>query len=165
MIFVATGIKVRAMASRDYTSVREIEKEIDSEYLRSLAWTGEKDTVTPSVNPSYFRHYLRMGCSFVAEVTDEVVGYVLAQPVSYVYGRGKSLWLEFIAVLPENRRQGIGSRLMERVEVWAKKNYCEAVYTTLNPNNPESKGLLTNRSFQVRDWMMAEKELRHKAQV
>ena len=84
---MATRIIVRPLEAKDYRPMRNIEKAIGSEYLRYLARTGKKDTVTPSVTPTYFRHYLKVGCSFVAEVGDEVVGYIMAQPTSYVYGR------------------------------------------------------------------------------
>ena len=156
---MATRIMVRPLLAEDYRAIRNIEKAIDTEYLRFLSWTGEKDTVTPSVTPAYLRHYLKAGCSFVAEVADEVIGYILAQPTSYVYGRRKALWLEYIAVLPGHRRQRIGSRLLDSVVGWARKNHYEALYTTLNPNNRESANLLAKNRFLMWKWMVAERTL------
>ena len=125
-----------------------------------LKKTGEIDTVAPSVNPAYFRHYLKMGGSFVAEADGTIVGCVLSQPTSFVHSHKTELWLEYIIVSPEHRRKRVGSRLLTEVARWARKHSVRLLYTNLNLNNLESKGLLEKLGFEVRSWMIAERVLK-----
>lgn len=135
-------IAIRPLRRGDYKRIRKIERASVDEYLRYLKETGEIDTVAPSVRPAYFEHYLKMGSSFVAEADGKIVGYILSQSTSFVHSRRKELWLEYLFVLYEHRRKGIGSKLLTEVAKWARRhNFC-LLYTNLNPNNPESAGVL-----------------------
>ncbi len=153
-------ISVRPLRRGDYKRIREIERAGVDEYARYLKKTGEIDTVAPSVNPAYFRHYLKMGGSFVAEADGTIVGYVLSQPTSFVHSHKAELWLEYIIVSPEHRRKRVGSRLLTEVAKWGRRHNVRLLYTNLNPNNPESKGLLEKLGFEVRSWMIAERVLK-----
>src|SRR5439155_14507609 len=62
--------------------------------------------------------------------------------VSFADGEKKILWLDYVAVLPEFRRRGIGSSLLSKVENWATQHSCNMLYTGLNPNNTPSQVLL-----------------------
>jgi ribosomal protein S18 acetylase RimI-like enzyme len=153
-------ISVRPLRGGDYKPIREIERAGADEYARYLKETGETDTVAPSINPAYFRHYLKMGGSFIAEANGRIVGYVLSQPTSFVHSNKKELWLEYIIVSPEHRRKRIGSRLLAEVAKWARRHNVRLLYTNLNPNNPESQALLEKHGFEVRSWMIAERVLK-----
>ena len=150
----------RPIRKTDFRRIIDIEKITLEEYVQYLEKSGEKDIVTPSLTPSRFRHYLKQRSSFVAEVENVVVGYLLCQPTSFVHGRRKELWLDYIAVLPEFRRKGVGSSLLSKAVLWARAHHFESLYTDLNPNNPESAGLLRKEGFETRNWMKAEKILR-----
>src|SRR5262249_24135649 len=78
-------ISVRPLRRADYKRIREIERAGVDEYARYLKKTGEPDTAIPSVDSAYFRHYLNMGCSFVAETDGKIVGYILSQQTSFVH--------------------------------------------------------------------------------
>src|SRR2546422_9914797 len=101
-------ISVRPLRRGDYKSIREIERAGVDEYASYLKKTGEIDTVAPSVNPAYFRHYLKMGGSFVAEADGTVVGYVLSLQTSFVHSHKTELWLEYIIVSPNIGEKGSG---------------------------------------------------------
>ncbi len=152
-------ISVRPLRIGDYKRVKEIESKGVEEYARYLKETGETDTAAASVNPAYFRHYLKMGSSFVAELDRRIVGYILSQPTSFVHNHKKELWLEYIIVSPEHRRKGVGSKLLTEISKWARRQNIHLLYTNLNQNNPESKGLLEKHGFDVRSFMMAERVL------
>jgi L-amino acid N-acyltransferase len=140
----------------DYRKIREIERSGIDEYRRFLKETGEIDAVETSVTPPYFEHYLRLGSSFVSEVDGMIVGYILCQPTSFVHGRGRELWLEYMIVLSKHRGKGIGSMLLAGVVRWARRSNFNLLYTNLNPNNSESAGLLRKYGFEVRNWLTAQ---------
>ena len=60
--------------------------------------------------------------SCVAEVDGEIVGHVAASPVSISDGTRRWFGIGPLAVLPQNRRQGIGNRLMRRAIAVLKQN-------------------------------------------
>src|SRR6059036_2167869 len=156
----SAAISVRPLRRGDYKRIREIERAGVVEYARYLKKTGEIDNVALSVNPAYFRHYLKMGGSFVAEAEGTIVGYVLSQPTSFVHSHKTELWLEYIIVSPEHRRKRVGSKLLTEVAKWARRHNVRLLYTNLNPNNSESQALLEKHGFDVRSWMTAERVLK-----
>jgi GNAT superfamily N-acetyltransferase len=153
-------VRVRRLTPNDYRAVKKIEKIIVGEYLLYLKETGERDTIERWITPLYFDHYVRSETSFVAEMDGKVVGFILAQPTSYLHGARKEIWLEYIAVLPEVRKLGIGSRLMSKTVDQAYSQGVKLLYTTLNPNNSESSRLLERHGFEVKDWKEAKRKLK-----
>ncbi len=152
-------IRTRRLASNDYRAVENIERIIVNEYLQYLKETGEKDTIERWMTPQYFNHYVRTETSFVAETDGKLVGFILTQPTSFVQGAKREIWLEYIAVLPEARKMGIGGRLISKAVNHARSNDVKLLYTTLNPNNAESSRLLVKHGFEVKDWKLAKREL------
>ncbi len=151
---------MRPLRAGDYSMIKKLERASINEYLLHLKGMGEKDTVALSVSRAYFVHYLKMGSSFVAEADGKIVGYILSQPTSFIHSRRWELWLEYIVVLAEHRRRGIGSMLLTAAERWARKHNFDLLHTSLNPNNPESEGLLEKHGFEVRNWLIAQRILK-----
>jgi GNAT superfamily N-acetyltransferase len=60
----------------------------------------------------------------VAEEQGVVVGYVLGFIHPTFYANGPVGWVEEIAVRADQRRSGIGRRLMQSFEAWAAGNGC-----------------------------------------
>ena len=159
MVGSENGLRVRALATRDYTAVKEIERIIVDEYLQYLKETGEEDAIEPWITSDYFKHYVQTQASYVAEVGRNVVGFILSQPTSYVQGAKRELWLEYIAVLPESRKKGIGTMLMSNVIGYAKRHDISLLHTALNPNNHESNRFLIKHEFDVKDWKQATRKM------
>jgi ribosomal protein S18 acetylase RimI-like enzyme len=151
---------VRRLTSNDYQAVKEIEKIVVKEYRHYLKETGEKDTIKPWITPQYFDHYMKAENSFVAETDGKVVGFILAQPTTYLHGAEREIWLEYIAVHPESRKKGIGSMLISMTVKQAHSHGVKLLHTTLNPNNNESNRLLVKHGFEVKDWKEAKRELK-----
>ena len=105
--------------------------------------------------------YSEVGCSFVALSREKVVGFILAQPVRWMSPspgplRGDTcLWLEYIAVTRAFRNQGVGSALLSSVKGWGARQGIGCMFTTLNPNNKESRGLLRRAGFEVGERLTA----------
>ncbi len=152
-------IKIRRLSSSDYLAVKTIEKNMLEEYRRELEKSGEKDEALPSIEPKYFKHYTSKEGSFVAETDGMTVGFVLTKPVPFMHGEERIVWMEQIAVLGGFRRDGVGGKLLDAVEDWARKKKMRMLYTTLNTNNEASKRLLMSRGFEVIDWRKATKVL------
>src|SRR5213594_789443 len=138
---LSVRLKTRRLRSSDYRTVMRIEEFILDEYRQYLKRTHERDEVPSGIQPAYFNYYVRTKSSF-ALVDSEVVGYILSQPVSFTDGQKKILWLDYVAVLPNFRRRGIGSSLLSKAENWATQHGCNMLYTSLNPNNTPSRVLL-----------------------
>ncbi len=130
-----------------------------NEYVQYLTETSEHDSIEPWITTQYFNHYARTGSSFVAEINGKVAEFILAKATSNIHGPSKQVWLEYVAVQPEARRKGVGRRLLSRVVEYAHKKGVTLLYTTLNPNNPESARLLVKQGFEIRDWKFATRKL------
>ena len=102
-----------------------------------------------------FEFYSQVGCSFVALSRERVVGLILAQPVRWMSPGNYTLWLEYIAVTRAFRNQGVGSALLSSVKQWSARQSVGCMFTTLNPNNEESRALLRKAGFEVREWLTA----------
>jgi ribosomal protein S18 acetylase RimI-like enzyme len=153
------AFRTRRLTSNDYRAVKNIERIIVNEYLQYLKETGEKDSIERWITRQYFDRYTGTETSFVAETDGKLVGFILTQPTSYVQGAKREIWLEYIAVLPEARKMGIGSSLISKVVNHARSLGVKILYTTLNPNNSESSRLLVRHGFEVKDWKQAKREL------
>jgi len=152
-------VRTRRLTSNDYRAVKNIERIIVNEYLQYLKETGDKDSIERWITPQYFNHYVGTETSVVAETDGKLVGFILAQPTSYIQGAKREIWLEYIAVLPETRKKGIGSRLISKAVNHARSHGVKLLYTTLNPNNSGSSRLLVKHGFEVKDWKQAKREL------
>ena len=102
-----------------------------------------------------FEFYSEVECSFCALSREKVVGFVLAQPVRWMSPSNHTIWLEYIAVTRAFRNQGVGSALLSSVRKWGARQSVGCMFTTLNPNNEESKALLRKAGFEVREWLTA----------
>ena len=66
----------------------------------------------------------------VAETGGSLVGYCLGFVHGTFYANGPVAWLEEIMVQAEHRRSGLGGRLMEAFEAWAKQK--DAILSALS---------------------------------
>jgi len=136
-----------------------IEKNMLEEYRRELEKSGGKDESLPNIEPKYFKHYVAKEGSFIAETDGMTVGFILTKAVPYMHGEERVVWMEQVAVLGGFRKEGVGGKLLDAVEDWARRKKMRMLYTTLNTNNEPSKRLLMSRGFEVRDWRKASKNL------
>ena len=150
-------MEIRLLRNRDYSGVREIYKTVRNEYLQyQRRRSGEVyDPVGPDLETSQLYFYVAAHSSFVAIENKKLVGFLLAQPLSWVNEWDKVLWLEYIAVHPANRRRGIGLALIAAAKDFSRKHHIKGLFATLNVDNEESKSLLLRAKFDVKDWRIA----------
>ncbi len=63
----------------------------------------------------------------VAQVEEQVVGYVLAFSHETFYANGRVAWVEELMVDTHYREQGLGTALMHSVEEWAASQNCKLI--------------------------------------
>jgi len=158
-----TAVKIRPLSRHDYQSVKNLERIIVREYLQFLKETGQQVEIEPWITQDYFNHYLRTKAGFVAVVDGNIAGFILAQPTSYIHSAKREIWLEYIAVLPEMRKKGIGNRLISKVLDRARSKKVTVLHTALNPNNDESSRFLEKHGFEIKDWKSAMRKLNRNA--
>jgi GNAT superfamily N-acetyltransferase len=154
-------VKVRHLRRTDYKTVSRIYSETIQEYLTSLKKAGtdelmrERKSIALTLPRGAFKFYYEVGSSFIALSREEIVGFILAQPVRWMNLDNQVLWLEYIAVTPALRNQGVGSALLSSIKDWGTRRSIGFMFTTLDPNNEASGALLRSAGFEVRDWRYA----------
>lgn len=91
---------------------------------------------------------------FVARIDNIVVGYVICK-ICEKDSRGlryrKQLNIEVICVDSENRGNGIGTKLLEYMKEYAKKNECTDMYLTVNEENENAIHLYESFGMRVKN--------------
>jgi L-amino acid N-acyltransferase YncA len=156
----AKEMRVRLLDERDFEAFKTLFDEAYSEYLEFLRHENpehffEEIAEREEVTREGFDFYLKTGTTFVAEEEGKVIGYVASQTVPSLHGISKELWIAFIVVQKKFRRQKIGLALLAKLQSCAREAGIERLYSTINPNNPESIGLHQKAGFAVKDWKIA----------
>ena len=97
------------------------------------------------------------GLFFVAVIEDCVVGTVMA---GYDGHRG---WVYRLAVLPEHRRKGIATRLMQRAEAALATRGCAKVNLQVRTGNEAVVGFYQSLDYEVEERVSLGKELARSA--
>ena len=93
--------------------------------------------------------FVEAGWSYVAEVGDEVVGYLLAQPIAFVDAAPLTVWVEEVAVHPDHRRRGVATALYRALGEAARAAGAKAVLTRLHRDDAVALALHRRVGFQV----------------
>ncbi len=151
---------IRKLEDKDYEDCKRLFEEAYSEYLDFLKHQNHQQYQKErkeriEVTRARFDFYLKTRNSFVAEENGEVVGYVVSQTVNFMRDVDKLLWIEYIVVQREFRRQGIGFALLRKLIEHARSIAVDRVSTTINPDNEASIKLHLKAGFSVDDWKSA----------
>jgi len=163
------GFSLRLIEKRDSAAVNKIREANTSEYLKSLQEIDPKRYSSVvrwsrhwhTVSMDFFNFYLKSGSSFVAEVRGEVVGFVYSQTIRFMHSEQRMMWVEYVGVLKEYQRHGIGQALLTKVVDYAKQHSIPRIESTINPDNLPSIRVHEKADFKVRDWNRATYGLRH----
>ena len=97
------GLNIRQMTEDDWESISEIDSKITGKD-RTPSWPQKASSHLRTFSPSL---------SFVAEIDDKVVGFILADIRGAEYALPLAGWIDSVGVDPEYQRQGIGRKLIE----------------------------------------------------
>jgi len=96
-------VKIRRMTEADLQAVKEIDRLLVGEG-RALSWPLRAEAEWAVYRPAL---------SFVAQLGDEIVGFLLGDIRGAEYGTDISGWIDMMGVAPVHQRRGIGRRLVE----------------------------------------------------
>lgn len=100
--------------------------------------------------------------SLVAELKDEVVGFIFGEASGWEYGVPENIgWIDTIGIDPEYQKKGIGRLLMKELLNYMKKVGVDTVYTLVNWRGWEllrffdaigfKRGDMVNLEFKIDD--------------
>ena len=96
-------VKIRRMTEADLQAVKGIDGLLVGEG-RALSWPLRAEAEWAVYRPAL---------SFVAQLGDEIVGFLLGDIRGAEYGTDISGWIDMMGVAPAHQRRGIGRRLVE----------------------------------------------------
>lgn len=135
-------VHIRPLAPDDYAAVGRIffcavheGTRASYSYPQRLAWGGE------SVDLDRWKARVADLHGFVAEIDGEPVGVLTVNPSGYV---------ELAYVLPSATRMGVGRRLLDAAERWARDQGAERLTTEAS--------LVAQPFFSKNGWLVVEKE-------
>ncbi len=107
------NIQIRPMEPRDLPSIRNIDQRLTGKE-RAPSWMESAETL-------WFTH--RPAVNYVAELQEEVVGFLLGDIRGSDYGLPFGGWIDMVGVLPEYQRQGIAEKLAKAFCARCATNY------------------------------------------
>ncbi len=125
---------IRETRKKDYSAVEELLKETD---LLNVDFHEKK-----------FKRLLmrNKGCCYVAEVDERIIGSAFATHDGAFYG-----YIYKVAVDKDYQRQGIASKLIERISEELDSLEIKLKFAHVNKKNTASIKLLKSLGFEIRD--------------
>ena len=96
--------------------------------------------------------------SFVAEVGDKVVGYMISYTLSGGFGMDKSAWIAIVGVDPKYMGRGIGKKLAEETFKFYKEKGIKHVYTSCRWDSTDMLSFLKTLGFDRSDFINLRKQ-------
>jgi len=116
-----TRVNIREMSVEDVEGILAIERKV----------TGSNRAVTYAPVPDSCIGG-EVDNSMVAEVDDQIVGFVLGRIARSPTALLDVAWIELIGILPEYQRQGIGIRLVEAWKEHCRQKGIKKVHVMIN---------------------------------
>lgn len=137
---VGAKIVIRPMAEEDIAEVVALDKSV----------LGEKRLLTYS-NP--LEDYLggTVGLSWVAEVDDKVVGFILCDVATPRLGMPKVAWIGTFAVDPEHQHRGLGGELIKALVEYCRRQKIPEIHVSANRHDEAIESFLGFLGFRQGD--------------
>gem|GEM_PF-5173963 len=149
------------MQSGDYDPLRALDDAV-MRYSARLFLGFDWDNATPerreeqrAITPDIFAFYVRTESSFVAEDGEEIVGYVLAQPLQHFDLEPLAVWVEDISVHPDHHRKGIATTLYRTLAHWGRSAGATAILAGIHVDNAASLAMHRHVGFDLYESRMA----------
>jgi len=97
--------------------------------------------------------------SFVAEIGDRVVGYMISYIVFGGFGIEKGAWIATLGVDPKFMGQGIGKKLAEEILAVYRKKGINNIYTSVRWDSVDLLSFFKTLGFDRSNFMNLRKEL------
>jgi ribosomal protein S18 acetylase RimI-like enzyme len=93
-------------------------------------------------------------CKLIAEVDNVPVGYLIGGKFKYDYRKVTYGEIQDMGVLPDFRRQGIGSKLVDEFRKWAKSKGYEKVYVNAYYDDERAVGFYKKQGLIPSDLVL-----------
>lgn len=141
-ILMGTIMKIRSYETRDKTGVINLIGKFRVRLAQLKGITKEIDLKNAKEELEFYIQ--KKYPIFIAEDDKKTIsGYHVCRVEDEI------VWSESLYVIPEKRRQGIGSGLYEQAEKLVKKLGGDTVYNWVHPNNEMSIPFLKKRGYDV----------------
>lgn len=150
LVYGAYKDVARALGMREEAAIGVLAKAADLEQC-FIAWKGEsvvgfQGLVERHARPFRFRfHLIHEHCSFLRSL----IYFLLLRARSWRILRPGEMMFENLIVSPEERKQGIGARLVESAEGYAKENGYQTVSIEVVDTNLLALGMFTRKSYAI----------------
>ncbi|MHB8644812.1 MAG: GNAT family N-acetyltransferase [Thermomicrobiales bacterium] len=155
MVVTMAEIAIRHIQSGDYDRLRALDEAVMRHSARAFLgfdWDGataERREEQRAITPAIFAFYGQTECSFVAEDSGIIAGYVLAQPLKHFDLEPLAVWVEDISVHPDYHRRGIASRLYRTLHDWGRAAGATAILAGIHVDNAASLALHRHVGFDL----------------
>ena len=139
---------IREIKIEDADNFINLIKEVEAKSNFMLMEAGERKT-TPEQQRKYIERLGQQENStiFVAEQEGNLIGYLIA--IGGNVRRTKHSAYIVVGILEQNRRQGIGTALFQRVEEWAKSHHISRLELTAVTKNEAGVALYKKSGFEI----------------
>ncbi len=148
--------EIRQIRQDDASAVRTLDASIQGDD-RSATWDKYVERLLSIIELDWLQ-YPPWGC-FVAEDESGLVGFLLSERQTTAYGLPPGVRIVAMAVEPSKRRRGIGSQLIEALEVQARKEGIEQIYSVLLAEDERDSRFLETTGFNASDLKIYAKRL------
>lgn len=137
MAITKIEVTIRPMTQDDIDAILEIDKKIGAEE-RAFTYA---DLITGYIGG-------QIGCSFVADVSGKVVGFVMAA-ITYVPEQvTEACAIQVVGVDPDYRRRGIARKLVEAMIGDCRSKGLKMVRVLVDQHDKELQGLFDSLDFR-----------------
>lgn len=121
-------MEFKVLKSEDQETVLGFER-IRSELTQPDPVERELSSWKARWRPEQLNHYLGLGWSFGAWQNDQLIGYILTQPILFFRGYTQSLWVEWISY----KAPDVGNALLDSAYRWARDKHFQTVLISEMP--------------------------------
>lgn len=148
--------EIRQIQQDDTEAVRTLDASIQGDD-RSATWDMYVERLLSIIELDWLQ-YPPWGC-FVAEDESGLVGFLLSERQTTAYGLPPGARIVAMAVEPSKRRLGIGRQLIDALEVQARKEGIEQIYSVLLAEDKRDSRFLETSGFNASDLKIYAKRL------
>lgn len=146
---------IQRMHSGDYAALRALDDAVmrySARVFLGFDWdqaTPERREEQRAITPDSFAFYRQTPCSFVAEESGVLVGYVLAQPLRHFDLEPLAVWVEDISVHPDYHRRGVATALYQILHDWGQSAGATAILAGIHVDNAASLAMHQRVGFDL----------------
>jgi len=100
------------------------------------------------------------GACFVAEMNDQVVGFMISTILTAGFGMAKSAWIATLGVSPDHMGQGIGAGLAEEIFTFYRSHGIENLYTAVRWDSTDMLSFFKTLGFDRSNFINLRKVLK-----